>query len=32
MRRNALSALVGEDSTAPQITAQPIGATVVTGK
>jgi negative regulator of sigma E activity len=32
MRRNALSALVGEDSTAPQITAQPIAATVVTGK
>jgi negative regulator of sigma E activity len=32
MRRNALSALVGEDATAPQVTAQPIGATVVTGK
>ena len=32
MRRNALSALVGEDSAAPQITAQPIAATVVTGK
>jgi negative regulator of sigma E activity len=32
MRRNALSALVGGDSTAPQITAQPIDATVVSGK
>jgi negative regulator of sigma E activity len=32
MRRNALSALVGEDSAAPQITAQPIAAAVVTGK
>ncbi|HEY6453965.1 MAG TPA: sigma-E factor negative regulatory protein [Steroidobacteraceae bacterium] len=32
MRRNALSALVGEDSAAPQVTAQPIDATVVTGK
>jgi negative regulator of sigma E activity len=32
MRRNALSALVGADSAAPQITAQPISATVVTGK
>ncbi len=32
MRRNALSALVGEDSAAPQITVQPISATVVTGK
>jgi len=33
MRRNALSALVGEDAAAPQvITLQPIDATVVTGK
>jgi negative regulator of sigma E activity len=32
MRRNALSALVGEDSAAPQSTAQPIAAAVVTGK
>jgi hypothetical protein len=32
MRRNALSALVGDDSAAPQITAQPIAAAVVTGK
>ena len=32
MRRNALSALVGGDSAAPQVTAQPIPATVVTGK
>jgi sigma-E factor negative regulatory protein RseA len=32
MRRNALSALVGGDSTAPQVTAQPIPATVVPGK
>jgi sigma-E factor negative regulatory protein RseA len=32
MRRNALSALVGGESTAPQVTAQPIPATVVTGK
>jgi negative regulator of sigma E activity len=32
MRRNALSALVGEDSAAPQLTVQPISATVVTGK
>jgi negative regulator of sigma E activity len=32
MRRNALSALVGEDSAAPQSTAQPIATTVVTGK
>jgi hypothetical protein len=28
MRRNALSALVGEDSASPQITAQPIAETV----
>ena len=32
MRRNALSALVGEDSAAPQVIVQPISATVVTGK
>jgi sigma-E factor negative regulatory protein RseA len=32
MRRNALSALVGGDSAAPQINAQPIPATVVPGK
>jgi negative regulator of sigma E activity len=32
MRRNALSALVGADSAAPQVSAQPIAATVVTGK
>ena len=32
MRRNALSALVGEDSATPQVTAQPIAAKVVTGK
>jgi negative regulator of sigma E activity len=32
MRRNALSALVGGESEAPQVTAQPIPATVVTGK
>ncbi|HEX3839052.1 MAG TPA: RseA family anti-sigma factor [Steroidobacteraceae bacterium] len=32
MRRNALSALVGGDSAVPLITAQPIAATVVTGK
>ena len=32
MRRNALSALVGGESAAPQITAQPIPATVVPGK
>ena len=32
MRRNALSALVGGESAAPQVTAQPIPATVVTGK
>lgn len=32
MRRNALSALVAGDSMAPQVTAQPIAATVVTGK
>jgi negative regulator of sigma E activity len=32
MRRNALSALVGGESLAPQVTAQPIAATVVTGK
>jgi sigma-E factor negative regulatory protein RseA len=32
MRRNALSALVGGESAAPQIIAQPIPATVVTGK
>jgi len=32
MRRNALSALVGDDSAAPQIAVQPISATVVTGK
>jgi sigma-E factor negative regulatory protein RseA len=32
MRRNALSALIGGDSAAPQVTAEPIAATVVTGK
>jgi hypothetical protein len=32
MRRNALSALVAGDAAAPQVTAQPIPATVVTGK
>jgi hypothetical protein len=32
MRRNALSALMAEDSAAPQVTVQPIAATVVTGK
>ena len=32
MRRNALSALVGADSAAPQVSVQPIAATVVTGK
>jgi negative regulator of sigma E activity len=32
MRRNALSALVGGDSAVPQPTAQPVSATVVTGK
>ena len=32
MRRNALSALVGGDSAAPQVTAEPIAATVVTRK
>jgi hypothetical protein len=32
MRRNALSALVGGGSAAPQVTAQPIPATVVPGK
>ena len=32
MQRNALSALVGGDSAAPQVTAQPIAATVVIGK
>jgi negative regulator of sigma E activity len=32
MRRNAISALLAGDSTAPQVTAQPIPATVVTGK
>lgn len=32
MRRNALSALVGGESAAPQVAAQPIPATVVTGK
>ena len=32
MRRNALSALVGGESAVPQVTAQPIPATVVTGK
>ncbi len=32
MRRNALSALVGADASTPQVTAQPIPATVVTGK
>jgi negative regulator of sigma E activity len=32
MRRHALSALVGGDSAVPQATAQPIAATVVTGK
>lgn len=32
MRRNAISALLAGDSAAPQITAQPIPATVVTGK
>jgi hypothetical protein len=32
LRRNALSALVGEDSAAPAVTAQPIAATVVTQK
>jgi len=32
MRRNALSALVGGDSAVPQVTAQPIAVTVVTGK
>ncbi|HEY4340828.1 MAG TPA: sigma-E factor negative regulatory protein [Steroidobacteraceae bacterium] len=32
MRRNALSALVGEDSATPQVSAQPIAAKVVTGK
>jgi negative regulator of sigma E activity len=32
MRRNALSGLVGGDSAVPQVTAQPIPATVVTGK
>ena len=32
MRRNALSALVGGESTVPQVTAQPIPATVVTLK
>ena len=32
MRRNALSALVGGESAAPQMTAQPIPATVVPGK
>jgi sigma-E factor negative regulatory protein RseA len=32
MRRNALSALVGGESAAPQVTAQPIPATVVTDK
>ena len=32
MRRNALSALVGGESAVPQVTAQPIPATVVTDK
>jgi negative regulator of sigma E activity len=32
MRRNALSALVGEDAAAPQVAIQPIAAKVVTGK
>jgi negative regulator of sigma E activity len=32
LRRNALSALVGGDSAAPAVTAQPISATVVTQK
>lgn len=32
MQRNALSALVGGDSAQPQVTAQPIAATVVIGK
>jgi negative regulator of sigma E activity len=32
MRRNALSALVAGDPAEPQVTAQPIPATVVTGK
>jgi negative regulator of sigma E activity len=32
MRRNALSALVGGESAVPQVTAQPIPATVVPGK
>ena len=32
MRRNALSALVGGESAVPQVTAQPIPATVVTRK
>jgi negative regulator of sigma E activity len=32
MRRNAISALLAGDSAAPQVTAQPIPATVVTGK
>jgi negative regulator of sigma E activity len=32
MRRNALSALVGEESAVPQVTAQPIPTTVVPGK
>jgi negative regulator of sigma E activity len=32
LRRNALSALVGGDSAAPAVTAQPIAATVVTQK
>jgi negative regulator of sigma E activity len=32
MRRNALSALVGGEAAAPQLSAQPIPATVVSGK
>jgi sigma-E factor negative regulatory protein RseA len=32
MRRNALSALIGGDGAAPQVTAEPIAATVVTRK
>ena len=32
MRRNALSALIGSDTSTPQPTAQPAAATVVTGK
>jgi len=32
MRRNALSALIGGDAAAPQVTAEPIAATVVTRK